>query len=66
MRLRPYFLPVALFTLIAFLVWHLHAQPLQSAPSAATAASPDAQAIWNSLARPAFDPSKVAQVNNLV
>ncbi len=33
---------------------------------ASPAASGDIQTIWNSLAHPAFDPSKIAAVNNLV
>jgi hypothetical protein len=33
---------------------------------AAAPAPGDAQAIWNALAKPAFDPSKVATVNNLL
>jgi hypothetical protein len=46
------------------------ATPAQnSAPATAQAATPaasDPQAIWNALAKPAFDPAKVATVNNLV
>jgi Peptidase family M1 domain len=35
-------------------------------PAPAAAAAGDPQAIWNALAKPSFDPGKVATVNNLV
>lgn len=62
MRLRSSLLSIALFSVIAFSVWQLHAQPPQSTPAAPLV---DAPAIWNALAHPVFDPAKVATVSNL-
>lgn len=64
MKVRSVF-PSAIFLSAAVLVsWQLRAQSQQSA-SSPPSSSIDAQTIWNALARPAFDPSKVAQVSNL-
>jgi hypothetical protein len=37
----------------------------KTAAAQTAAAASDPQAIWNALAKPAFDPGKVATVNNL-
>jgi hypothetical protein len=54
---------IALYTIILLAaVGSMSSLRTQTAPAGAS----DAQGVWNSLARPAFDPEKVASVTNLV
>ena len=66
MRLRSFLPFFAVLACIAvFASWSLRAQAPQATSSAPGNSSAGPIAIWNALARPTFDPAKVATVSNL-